>query len=266
MNMKSFGFLSFGHYGGPGSGHDAADMLTQAVELSVAADEIGVNGAYFRVHHFARQAASPMPLLSAIAARTKRIEVGTGVIDMRYRDVVYPEGHPKAGKSISGKVKLSDYQTAMREFMIERGWPVEAEIDKANEGFYLGKKNYARADNNRIIAEDRLAAAREQEDQNLDNLDLIAASRKKDAARAADLDAREADLDAREQEIADDRLVAQNARHEAEFANAASQAERARLRALREDVEGTSPPLAPRRSRRATTTCGPSSSVSSRQS
>ncbi|MCG7438144.1 LLM class flavin-dependent oxidoreductase [Corynebacterium freneyi] len=87
--MKSFGFLSFGHYGSPGSGHDAADMLTQAVELSVAADEIGVNGAYFRVHHFARQAASPMPLLSAIAARTKHIEVGTGVIDMRYENPLY---------------------------------------------------------------------------------------------------------------------------------------------------------------------------------
>lgn len=86
MNMKSFGFLSFGHYGGPGSGHTASDMLKQAVELSVAADEIGVNGAYFRVHHFARQAASPMPLLSAIAARTKNIEVGTGVIDMRYEN------------------------------------------------------------------------------------------------------------------------------------------------------------------------------------
>lgn len=89
MDMKSFGFLSFGHYGSPGSGHDAADMLTQAVELSVAADEIGVNGAYFRVHHFARQAASPMPLLSAIAARTKHIEVGTGVIDMRYENPLY---------------------------------------------------------------------------------------------------------------------------------------------------------------------------------
>ena len=89
MNMKSFGFLSFGHYGGPGSGHTASDMLKQAVELSVAADEIGVNGAYFRVHHFARQAASPMPLLSAIAARTKNIEVGTGVIDMRYENPLY---------------------------------------------------------------------------------------------------------------------------------------------------------------------------------
>ncbi len=59
------------------------DALHQAIELSVAADDLGVNGAYFRVHHFAPQGTSPMPLLSAIAARTKHIEVGTGVIDMR---------------------------------------------------------------------------------------------------------------------------------------------------------------------------------------
>lgn len=153
-----------------------------------------------------------------------------------HRDVVYPEGHPKAGKSKSGKVKLSDYQTAMREHMIARGWPVEAEIDKANEGSYLGKKNYARADNNRIIAEDRLAAAREQEEQNLDDLDLIATSRKKDSARAADLDKREADLDRRDRETAGDRLAAQNERREAEEAHRVASAnqrasERARVQA-----------------------------------
>ena len=43
-------------------------MLKQSVELAVGADELGVNGAYVRVHHFARQAASPVPLLSAMAA------------------------------------------------------------------------------------------------------------------------------------------------------------------------------------------------------
>ncbi|WP_431841533.1 LLM class flavin-dependent oxidoreductase [Calidifontibacter indicus] len=85
--MNGFGFLSFGHYGFTGYG--AREMLQQAVELSVGADEFGVNGAYFRVHHFAKQAASPMPLLSAIAARTKNIEVGTGVIDMRYENPLY---------------------------------------------------------------------------------------------------------------------------------------------------------------------------------
>lgn len=83
--MRAFGFLSFGHYGrGRGAGDpDAHAMLHQAIDLAVGADEIGVNGAYFRVHHFARQAAAPMPLLSAIAARTRHIEVGTGVIDLR---------------------------------------------------------------------------------------------------------------------------------------------------------------------------------------
>ncbi|WP_226346938.1 LLM class flavin-dependent oxidoreductase [Agilicoccus flavus] len=89
--MKAFGFLSFGHYGtgrGPGD-PDAGAMLRDAVEIAQGADELGVNGAYVRVHHFARQAASPMPLLSAMAARTSRIEVGTGVIDMRYENPLY---------------------------------------------------------------------------------------------------------------------------------------------------------------------------------
>ena len=82
--MKYFGFLSFCHYtNGPRHGITAAQSLHQAIDLSVAADQLGVNGAFFRVHHFAPQAAAPMPLLSAIASRTKAIEVGTGVIDMR---------------------------------------------------------------------------------------------------------------------------------------------------------------------------------------
>ena len=86
--MKAFGFLSFGHYADvPGSvTRTAGDMLRQTIEIAEGADELGVNGAYVRVHHWARQAASPMPLLSAMAARTQRIEVGTGVIDMRYEN------------------------------------------------------------------------------------------------------------------------------------------------------------------------------------
>lgn len=83
--MKAFGFLSFGHYDLSGSGRipGAKENLKNALEIAVGADELGVNGAYFRVHHFATQAASPIPLLSTIAAKTRAIEVGTGVIDMR---------------------------------------------------------------------------------------------------------------------------------------------------------------------------------------
>ncbi|MDO4929204.1 MAG: LLM class flavin-dependent oxidoreductase [Corynebacterium sp.] len=88
--MKAFGFLSFGHYRSNGRNfYDAATMLHQAIELAKNADEIGVNGAYFRVHHFVSQASAPIPLLSAIAASTKNIEVGTGVIDMRYENPLY---------------------------------------------------------------------------------------------------------------------------------------------------------------------------------
>ncbi|MFK4834778.1 LLM class flavin-dependent oxidoreductase [Microbacterium sp. ZW T2_14] len=89
--MQRFGTLSFGHYGPLGGGRQlsAADSLHQAIDLAQGMDDLGVNGAYFRVHHFARQQASPMPLLAAIAARTGSIEVGTGVIDMRYENPLY---------------------------------------------------------------------------------------------------------------------------------------------------------------------------------
>lgn len=86
--MKAFGFLSFGHYDLSGSGRipGAKENLRNALEIAVGADELGVNGAYFRVHHFAPQHSAPMPLLSAIAARTSGIEVGTGVVDIRYEN------------------------------------------------------------------------------------------------------------------------------------------------------------------------------------
>jgi alkanesulfonate monooxygenase SsuD/methylene tetrahydromethanopterin reductase-like flavin-dependent oxidoreductase (luciferase family) len=102
--MQRFGTLSFGHYGPLGGGRQltAADSMLQAIDLAQGMDELGVNGAYFRVHHFARQQASPMPLLAAIAARTERIEVGTGVIDMRYENPLYLAEEAAAVDLISG--------------------------------------------------------------------------------------------------------------------------------------------------------------------
>lgn len=89
--MKKIGFLSFGHWSDHPSyqTRTAGDTLLQSIDLAVAAEEIGLDGAYFRVHHFARQLASPFPLLSAIGAKTSKIEIGTGVIDMRYENPLY---------------------------------------------------------------------------------------------------------------------------------------------------------------------------------
>ncbi len=97
-------FLSFGHWSPhPQSGtRSASDALLQSIDLAVAAEEVGIDGAYFRVHHFARQLASPFPLLAAVAARTSRIEIGTGVIDMRYENPLYMAEEAGATDLISG--------------------------------------------------------------------------------------------------------------------------------------------------------------------
>ena len=100
---KKIGFLSFGawHPGG-GLTHTGGDALRQTVELAVAAEEIGIDGAFVRVHHFARQLASPFPLLAAIGVKTSRIEIGTGVIDMRYENPLYMAETAAAADLLAG--------------------------------------------------------------------------------------------------------------------------------------------------------------------
>ena len=102
--MKKIGFLSFGHWtpSRQSQTRTAADALLQSIELAVAAEELGADGAYFRVHHFARQLASPFPLLAAIGAKTSRIEIGTAVIDMRYENPLYMAEDAGAADLIAG--------------------------------------------------------------------------------------------------------------------------------------------------------------------
>jgi len=102
--MKKIGFLSFGHWtpSPQSQTRSAADALLQSIELSVAAEQLGADGAYFRVHHFARQLASPFPLLAAVGAKTNRIEIGTAVIDMRYENPLYMAEDAGAADLIAG--------------------------------------------------------------------------------------------------------------------------------------------------------------------
>jgi hypothetical protein len=134
--MKKIGFLSFGHW----SNHPAyktrtaGDTLLQSIDLAVAAEAIGLDGAYFRVHHFAAQLASPFPLLSAIGAKTSKIEIGTGVIDMRYENPLYMVEDAGAADLISeGRLQLG-ISRGSPEQVID-GWryfgyePAEGETD-----------------------------------------------------------------------------------------------------------------------------------------
>ena len=102
--MKKIGFLSFGHWTpSPQSKvRTASDALLQSIDLAVAAEELGADGAFFRVHHYARQLGSPFPLLAAAGAKTKRIEIGTAVIDMRYENPLYMAEDAGAADIIAG--------------------------------------------------------------------------------------------------------------------------------------------------------------------
>jgi alkanesulfonate monooxygenase SsuD/methylene tetrahydromethanopterin reductase-like flavin-dependent oxidoreductase (luciferase family) len=121
--MKKIGFLSFGHWSA--SPHSAArsarDVLLQSIDLAVAAEELGADGAYFRVHHFAQQLASPFPLLAAVGAKTSRIEIGTGVIDMRYENPFYMTEDASAADLIGGGRLQLGISRGSPEQVIE-GW------------------------------------------------------------------------------------------------------------------------------------------------
>ena len=134
--MKKIGFLSFGHWTASHQSavRSARDVLQQSIELAVAAEELGADGAYFRVHHFAQQLGSPFPLLAAVGARTSTIEIGTGVIDMRYENPFYMVENAGAADLISnGRLQLG-ISRGSPEQVIE-GWrhfgyaPAEGETD-----------------------------------------------------------------------------------------------------------------------------------------
>ncbi|HEX6973485.1 MAG TPA: LLM class flavin-dependent oxidoreductase [Vicinamibacterales bacterium] len=136
MALKKIGFLSFGHWSdSPGSRvRTASDSLLQSIELAVAAEELGADGAYFRVHHFARQLGSPFPLLAAVGARTRRIEIGTAVIDMRYENPLYMAEDAGAADLIAGGRLQLGISRGSPEQVID-GWryfgyqPAEGEDD-----------------------------------------------------------------------------------------------------------------------------------------
>src|SRR5471032_2741128 len=102
--MKKIGFLSFGHWSASpySQVRSGSDALIQSIELAEAVEDLGADGAFFRVHHFAQQLGSPFPLLAAVGAKTSRIEIGTGVIDMRYENPLYMAEDAGAADLIAG--------------------------------------------------------------------------------------------------------------------------------------------------------------------
>jgi alkanesulfonate monooxygenase SsuD/methylene tetrahydromethanopterin reductase-like flavin-dependent oxidoreductase (luciferase family) len=135
--MKKLGFLSFGHWtpSAQSQTRTAADALLQSIDLAVEAERLGLDGAYFRVHHFARQLGSPFPLMAAVGAKTKKIEIGTAVIDMRYENPHYMAEDASAADLIAGRRLQLGISRGSPEQVID-GWryfghyPAEGETDR----------------------------------------------------------------------------------------------------------------------------------------
>src|SRR5579871_5772660 len=141
--MKKIGFLSFGHWTpNPHSRtQSGSDALLQSIDLAIEAERLGLDGAYYRVHHFARQLASPFPLLAAIGAKTSRIEIGTAVIDMRYENPQYMAEDAGAADLIAGGRLQLGISRGSPEQVIE-GWRYFGyELGKGEDDAAMGRRH-----------------------------------------------------------------------------------------------------------------------------
>ncbi|WP_062313184.1 LLM class flavin-dependent oxidoreductase [Demequina rhizosphaerae] len=150
--MRNVGFLSFGWWSAaPGSKvRTAGDVMQDTIRLAEAAEDAGIDGAWMRVHHFEQNTSSPFPLLAAMGARTSRIELGTGVINMRYENPLYmAEAAATADLVAGGRLQLG----------VSRGSPEPAADGPAEFGYPLGFGDTPSADASRRIARFREAIA-----------------------------------------------------------------------------------------------------------
>ncbi|WP_043055625.1 LLM class flavin-dependent oxidoreductase [Enteractinococcus helveticum] len=128
--QKKLGFLNFGHFGYDRATRtvDPKAALDDQLAMTVAAEEEGLDGAWIRVHHFQWMMSAPFPTLAAMAAKTSTIELGTGVIDLRYENPLYfAEESATTDLIAGGRLQLG----------ISRGSPEAALDGQAQFGYTL---------------------------------------------------------------------------------------------------------------------------------
>src|ERR687887_1225527 len=77
-----FGFGSLTCQVGPGEQRSTGELYREAIALAEDAERLGFDSVWLSEHHFFADGYTPSPLVqaAAIAARTTRIAIGTGVL------------------------------------------------------------------------------------------------------------------------------------------------------------------------------------------
>lgn len=136
MTKKRLGFLNFGHWihrdpvGRRPVEPDAKQALDDVVRMAADAEAAGLDGAWIRIHHFQRMFSSPFPILTAMAAATQRISLGTGVIDLRYENPLHLAEAAATTDLLSG---------GRLELGVSRGSPEAATDGQAQFGYKLAE-------------------------------------------------------------------------------------------------------------------------------